>query len=75
MRHRENVMTVTPSRAIPFVADTYPAVAFHRDALGPRPEFASRGRVEFATGATSLALHASSGEHPPGTTRRRERIR
>jgi hypothetical protein len=75
MRHRENVMTATPSRAIHFVADTYRAVAFHRGAFGPRPEFASPGRVEFATGATTLALHPSSGEHPPGTTRRRERIR
>jgi len=52
---------------IKFVADMDQAVAFHRDALGLPLKFASPDWSEFATGETTLALHAASDEHPAGT--------
>jgi predicted enzyme related to lactoylglutathione lyase len=52
--------------AIKYVADMDKAVAFHRDILGLTPRFASPFWSEFDTGATVLALHAASDEHPAG---------
>jgi catechol 2,3-dioxygenase-like lactoylglutathione lyase family enzyme len=56
------------SYVIRFVSDMDQAVAFHRDALGLPLKFASPEWSEFATGETTLALHAASEEHPAGTT-------
>lgn len=53
--------------AIKYVADMDRAIAFHRDTLGLELKFQSPFWSEFATGETTLALHASSEEHPPGT--------
>jgi catechol 2,3-dioxygenase-like lactoylglutathione lyase family enzyme len=55
------------SYAIKYVADMDKAVAFHRDTLGLQLKFASPFWSEFATGETSLALHAASPEHPAGS--------
>jgi lactoylglutathione lyase len=52
--------------AIKYVADMDQAVAFHRDTLGLELKFASPFWSEFATGDTTLALHAASPDHPPG---------
>jgi catechol 2,3-dioxygenase-like lactoylglutathione lyase family enzyme len=52
--------------AIKYVADMDKAVAFHRDILGLTLKFASPFWTEFDTGATTLALHAASDEHPAG---------
>lgn len=52
--------------AIKYVADMDRAVAFHRDILGLAVRFASPFWSEFETGATTLALHAASAEHPAG---------
>jgi catechol 2,3-dioxygenase-like lactoylglutathione lyase family enzyme len=52
--------------AIKYVADMDQAVAFHRDVLGLEPKFQSPFWSEFATGDTTLALHAASPEHPAG---------
>ena len=61
-------MAVALTYAIHFVADMDRAVAFYRDTLGLTLKFASPGWSEFATGETTLALHPSSDENPPGTT-------
>ena len=53
--------------AIKYVADMDRAIAFHRDALGLELKFQTPFWSEFATGETTLALHAASDEHPPGT--------
>jgi lactoylglutathione lyase len=53
--------------AIKYVADMDKAVAFHRDILGLALKFASPFWSEFDTGATTLALHAASAEHPAGS--------
>lgn len=53
--------------AIKYVADMDKAVAFHRDRLGLILRFASPFWTEFDTGATTLALHAASVEHPAGS--------
>src|SRR5258705_2854081 len=53
--------------AIKYVSDMDKAVAFHRDMLGLDLKFASPFWSEFATGDTTLALHAASDEHPPGS--------
>jgi lactoylglutathione lyase len=55
------------SYAIKFVADMDQAVAFHRDKLGLGLRFQSPEWSEFDTGATTLALHSASAEHPAGT--------
>jgi predicted enzyme related to lactoylglutathione lyase len=55
------------SYAIKYVADMDKAVAFHRDKLGLTLKFASPFWTEFDTGATTLALHAASAEHPAGS--------
>ena len=52
--------------AIKYVADMDKAVAFHRDTLGLELKFASPFWSEFATGETTLALHAADADHPPG---------
>jgi catechol 2,3-dioxygenase-like lactoylglutathione lyase family enzyme len=52
--------------AIKYVADMDRAVAFHRDALGLPLKFQSPFWSEFATGETTLALHAASEDNPPG---------
>ena len=53
--------------AIKFVADMDKAVAFYRDTLGLHLKFASPDWSEFITGETTLALHAASEGHPPGS--------
>jgi lactoylglutathione lyase len=52
--------------AIKYVADMDKAVAFHRDILGLAVRFASPFWTEFDTGATTLALHPATDEHPAG---------
>jgi catechol 2,3-dioxygenase-like lactoylglutathione lyase family enzyme len=61
-------MAVTLNYVIHFVADMDRAVAFYRDTLELPLKFASPEWTEFATGATTLALHPSSPENAPGTT-------
>jgi predicted enzyme related to lactoylglutathione lyase len=53
--------------AIKYVADMDNAVAFHRDVLDLPLKFASPFWSEFATGDTTLALHAASEHHPAGS--------
>ena len=53
--------------AIKYVGDMDRAVAFHRDVLGLPLKFQSPEWSEFATGQTTLALHAASEEKQPGT--------
>ena len=53
--------------AIKYVADMDRAIAFHRDTLGLELKFQSPFWSEFATGDTTLALHAASPENGPGT--------
>ncbi len=60
-------MTTKLHYAIKFVADMDKAVAFHRDRLGLPLRFQSPEWSEFATGDTTLALHAASAEKPAGT--------
>ena len=60
-------MAVTLNYAIHFVADRTGRLPY-RDTLGLPLKFASPEWTEFATGATTLALHPSSPENPPGTT-------
>lgn len=52
---------------IKYVADMDKAVAFFRDRLGLELRFQSPGWTEFATGETTLALHAASDSHPAGS--------
>lgn len=61
-------MTIKLGYAIHFVADMDRAVAFYRDTIGLELRFSSPGWSEFATGATTLALHPASEANPPGTT-------
>ncbi len=49
-----------------FVADMDAAVAFYRDTLGLTLKFQSPDWSEFATGDTTLALHAASERNPAG---------
>jgi lactoylglutathione lyase len=53
--------------AIKYVADMDKAVTFYRDKLGLGLRFQSPFWTEFDTGATTLALHHASPEHPPGS--------
>ena len=53
---------------IKYVADMNEAVAFYRDTLGLELRFQSPGWTEFATGETTLALHAASDAHPAGSS-------
>jgi lactoylglutathione lyase len=43
------------------------AVAYYRDTLGLKLRFATPEWTELDTGATTLALHIASPEHPAGT--------
>jgi catechol 2,3-dioxygenase-like lactoylglutathione lyase family enzyme len=52
--------------AIKYVADMNKAIAFYRDKLGLKLRFESPFWSEFDTGATTLALHQASAEHPAG---------
>jgi predicted enzyme related to lactoylglutathione lyase len=61
-------MAIKLGYAIHFVADMDRAVAFYRDTVGLPLKFASPGWSEFATGATTLALHPASDQNPAGTT-------
>jgi predicted enzyme related to lactoylglutathione lyase len=61
-------MTIRLGYAIHFVADMDQAVAFYRDTIGLELRFTSPGWSEFATGATTLALHPASPANPPGIT-------
>ena len=61
-------MAIKLGYAIHFVADMERAVAFYRDTVGLELRFASPGWTEFATGATTLALHPASDTNPAGTT-------
>jgi lactoylglutathione lyase len=51
---------------IKFVADMQKAVKFYRDVLGLPLKFESPEWSEFATGATTLALHPASDKNPAG---------
>lgn len=53
--------------AIKFVADMDASVAFYRDRIGLPLRFASPAWSEFASGETTLALHAADGDHPAGS--------
>jgi lactoylglutathione lyase len=53
--------------AIKYVANMDQALAFHRDVLGLQLKFESPFWSEFATGDTTLALHAASPENPAGS--------
>jgi lactoylglutathione lyase len=57
------------SYVIKFVGDMNEAVRFHRDKLGLPLKFQSPEWSEFATGDTTLALHAASVQDPAGTVR------
>jgi len=61
-------MAIKLAYAIHYVADMNRAVAFYRDTLGLPLKFSSPEWSEFATGSTTLALHAASDENPAGTT-------
>lgn len=52
--------------AIKYVADMNRAVKFYRDVLGLQLKFESPEWSEFATGETTLALHAATTKHSPG---------
>lgn len=52
---------------IKFVENMEKAVGFHVDMLGLKLRFQSPEWSEFETGATTLALHIASVEHPAGT--------
>jgi len=52
-----------------FVADMDRAVKFYRDTVGMTLKFQSPGWSEFATGETTLALHAAEADHPAGHVR------
>jgi lactoylglutathione lyase len=60
-------MSAVLSYAIKFVADMKVAVEFHSAQLGLKLRFGSPEWSEFDTGATTLALHRASDEHPDGT--------
>jgi len=60
-------MAAALTYAIKYVADMDRAVRFHRDNLGLALRFASPHWSEFDTGATTLALHPATAEHPAGS--------
>lgn len=60
-------MTATLTYAIKYVGNMEQAVIFHRDQLGLKVRFQSPAWSEFETGATTLALHHASAEHPAGS--------
>ncbi len=54
------------THVIAYVADMDRAVRFYRDVVGLPLRFQSPGWSEFATGATTFALHAASDKNPAG---------
>ncbi len=60
-------MTTSLNYAIKYVSDMDMAVAFYSKQLGLRLRFQSPDWSEFETGATTLALHTASEEHPAGS--------
>ncbi len=60
-------MTTSLNYAIKYVSDMDMAVAFYSKQLGLRLRFQSPDWSEFETGATTLALHPASEEHPAGS--------
>lgn len=60
-------MTTKLTYVIKYVADMDRAVEFYRDRVGLPLKFASPHWTEFATGDTTLALHAATDDHPAGT--------
>ena len=56
------------SYVIKYVADMDAAVTFFKDRLGLELRFQSPHWTEFVTGETTLALHAASAEHEPGSS-------
>lgn len=60
-------MTTTLAYAIKFVGNMGEAARFHAEQLGLKLRFQSPEWSEFDTGATTLALHLASAEHPAGT--------
>lgn len=67
-------MAVELAYVIRFVADMAAATRFYRDILGLSLRFESPGWTEFNTGATTLALHPASEDHPAGTSQTGFRI-
>jgi catechol 2,3-dioxygenase-like lactoylglutathione lyase family enzyme len=59
-------MKASLTYVINYVGDMDSAVAFYCDALGLTLKFQSPEWTEFATGSTTLALHAASAANPPG---------
>lgn len=53
---------------IVYVTDMKRSVAFYRDTLGLPLKFESPGWTEFATGASTLALHIASAPAAPAPT-------
>lgn len=60
-------MSTALTYTIKFVADMNAAVEFHASQLGLKLRFSSPEWSEFDTGATTLALHRASDQHPDGT--------
>ena len=60
-------MNIALSYTIKFVADMNASVEFHTAKLGLALRFKSPDWSEFDTGATTLALHRASAEHPDGS--------
>ena len=60
-------MSTNLQYVIKYVSDMDTAVAFFRDRIGLELRFQSTHWTEFATGGTTLALHAASDEHPAGS--------
>ena len=52
---------------IKYVSDMDRAVEFYRGQIGLTLRFSSPHWSEFETGGTTLALHAATDEHPPGS--------
>ena len=52
--------------AILFVSNMEEAVHFYRDVIGMKLKYQTPYWSEFDTGQTSLALHPSSDQNPPG---------
>jgi len=60
-------MTAALTYVIKYVADMDRAAGFHRDNLGLAVRFQSPHWTEFDTGATTLALHPATVDHPAGS--------
>ncbi|HEY2396533.1 MAG TPA: VOC family protein [Rudaea sp.] len=60
-------MTTALTYVIKYVADMDRAARFHRDNLGLVVRLQSPHWTEFDTGATTLALHPATADHPVGS--------